>query len=207
MKSVAAKQLLAREWRGMLPSPADRLSLARICRRHFALPLLIVASGVSLVMGLSLPLLYVEKMYFWEKRYSVAKGVFGLWDDGEHFLAGLVFFFSFIFPILKLVLLAWIWFVPMLTARRAEWLARLSALGKWSMLDVFIVAILVVASKLGAVADVRTEEGIYYFASAILGTMIACEWMRRLVEQAARAELEPPAREPTSAEDIRRAGL
>lgn len=185
-----------------------RQSLARIHRRRFGLPLLIVASAVALGFGLTLPLLHLEKMYFWENRYSVATGVFGLWDDGEHFLAALVFFFSFVFPIAKLALLLGLWFVPMQPARRGEWLARLSALGKWSMLDVFIVAILVVASKLGALADVRTEDGIYWFACAILGSIVACEWMRKRVEQANHAQPEavpaPIRRDPTSAEDVRR---
>ena len=198
---------------GPLPKMAghthDRRSLARIHRRRFGLPMLVVASAVALGFGLSLPLIYVEKMYFWDNTYSVVTGVFGLYDDGEHFLAALVFFFSFVFPIAKLALLLWIWFVPMNHVQRGEWLARLSALGKWSMLDVFIVAILVVASKLGALADVKTEDGIYWFACAILGSIIACEWMRKLAAAALWTQPEPAAapREPTSAEDVRRSGL
>ena len=186
-----------------------RRSLAQIHRRRLGLPILVLASAVALGFGLTLPLLYVEKMVFWENRYSVATGVFGLYQDGEHFLAGLVFFFSFVFPIVKLALLLWLWFVPMRIARRAEWLARLSALGKWSMLDVFIVAILVVASKLGALADVSTEDGIYWFACAILGSMVACEWMRKLAQQAShvKSDLEAPADglEPKAAGDVPRA--
>ena len=187
----------------------DRRSLARIHRRRFGVPLLVVASAVALGFGLNLPLIYVEKMYFWDNTYSVVTGVFGLYDDGEHFLAALVFFFSFVFPIAKLALLLWIWFVPMNFTQRGEWLARLSALGKWSMLDVFIVAILVVASKLGALADVSTEDGVYWFASAVLGSIIACEWMRKLAAASLHAQPEPAvaAREPTSAEDVRRSGL
>jgi len=187
----------------------DRRSLARIHRRRIGLPLLVVASAVALGFGLCLPLIYVEKMVFWDNTYSVVTGVFGLYDDGEHFLAGLVFFFSFVFPIAKLTLLLWIWFVPMSGAHRGDWLARLSALGKWSMLDVFIVAILVVASKLGALADVSTEDGIYWFASAILGSIIACEWMRKLAAAADHAQPESlvAVREPTSADDVRRSGL
>ena len=45
--------------------------------------------------------------------------------------------------------------------------------GKWSMLDVFVVAILVVVVKLGAIADVEKHIGLYaYAASAILIMLI-----------------------------------
>jgi paraquat-inducible protein A len=44
--------------------------------------------------------------------------------------------------------------------------------GKWSMLDVFVVALLVVAVKLGAVASVETHYGLYAFGSAVLLTMV-----------------------------------
>ncbi len=44
--------------------------------------------------------------------------------------------------------------------------------GKWSMLDVFVVALLVVAVKLGAVASVETHYGLYAFGAAVLLTMV-----------------------------------
>jgi paraquat-inducible protein A len=43
--------------------------------------------------------------------------------------------------------------------------------GKWSMLDVFVVAVLVVAVKLGAIADVDMRYGLYAFAASVLLTM------------------------------------
>jgi paraquat-inducible protein A len=43
--------------------------------------------------------------------------------------------------------------------------------GKWSMLDVFVVAVLVVAVKLGAIADVEMRFGLYAFAASVLLTM------------------------------------
>ncbi len=39
------------------------------------------------------------------------------------------------------------------------------------MLDVFVVAILVVTVKLGAVANVEMHYGLYFFAAAVLLTM------------------------------------
>jgi paraquat-inducible protein A len=43
--------------------------------------------------------------------------------------------------------------------------------GKWSMLDVFVVAVLVAAVKLGAIASVELRFGLYAFATAVVLTM------------------------------------
>jgi paraquat-inducible protein A len=40
------------------------------------------------------------------------------------------------------------------------------------MLDVFVVAVLVVAVKLGAIADVEMRYGLYAFAGSVLLTML-----------------------------------
>jgi paraquat-inducible protein A len=44
--------------------------------------------------------------------------------------------------------------------------------GKWSMLDVFVVAVLVVTVKLGAIANVEMHYGLYFFSAAVILTMI-----------------------------------
>ena len=49
----------------------------------------------------------------------------------------------------------------------------LEVLGRWSMLDVFIAAVLVVTVKLGALASANLEDGIYFFGMSILLAMIA----------------------------------
>lgn len=146
------------------------------------IPLALAALCATLACGLVMPLLRIEKMVFWENEYSVATGVFGLFEDGQWVLAAVVFFWSVIFPIAKLVLLAWIWFGRVDDGQRGAVLARLEKLGKWSMLDVFIVAVLIVAAKLGPIADVAPQPGIYVFGVAVLGSM----WITGKIVELAR---------------------
>lgn len=167
-------------------------SLREIHPRRFGAPFLLLAASVLLAFGLYVPLLKIEKMVFWENEYSVATGVFGLWDDGQWILAAIVFFWSVAFPIAKLALLFWIWFGKMDPDQRERTLRRLEVLGKWSMLDVYIVAVLIVAAKLGPVADVTPEYGIYVFGSAVVLSMLVTAHIQRL----ARAGGEPPRPEP-----------
>jgi paraquat-inducible protein A len=44
--------------------------------------------------------------------------------------------------------------------------------GRWGMLDVFVVAVLLVTVKLGAIASVKVHPGLYYFGAAVLLMMI-----------------------------------
>ena len=164
---------------------AARQSIYHSLPRHFEIPLLILISAALLWIGLSRPLFEVEKGFLWMHRrssYSVLQGIASLKEDGQYFLAGVVFLFSLISPIFKLIVLGLLWVVPLRDERRAAVLHWLCVLGKWSMLDVFAVAILVVAVKLGPLAKVRAENGVYFFCLAILLSMITTmytNWLLR----------------------------
>ena len=148
-------------------------SLKEFYPRHYDVPLLLIMATVALVIGLSLPLVKVEKMVLWKSVYSIFTGVISLWELKEYFLAAVIFFFSIIFPFAKLTVLSLIWFFRMEDEEKKALLHWLGVLGKWSMLDVFIVAILIVAVKLGPLASVEPRPGVYVFGLAILLSMIA----------------------------------
>jgi paraquat-inducible protein A len=167
-------------------------SLREIHPRRWGPPLALLAASVLLAFGLYVPLLTIEKMVFWENEYSVATGVFGLWDDGQYVLAAIVFFWSVAFPIAKLALLFWIWFGKMDADQRERTLHRLEVLGKWSMLDVYIVAVLIVAAKLGPVADVTAEYGLYVFGGAVVLSMLTTAHIQRIAKRGGEPPEPPP---------------
>jgi paraquat-inducible protein A len=147
---------------------------------------LLAAAATTLVLGLVLPILRVEKFIFWESGYSIVTGVAGLFDEREWLLGFVILLFSVVFPIAKLGVLATLWWGHLTHEQRFALLRRLEMIGRWSMLDVFAVAILVVAGKLGAVADVEARVGIYLFAVAILLSMLATWRVKQLALRAAR---------------------
>lgn len=155
--------------------------LAQRFLRAAEIPLLLALASVSLAIGISTPLVTVEKAFFLTNDYSIWSGITGLWEDDELFLAAVVFFFSFVFPILKLALLTWIWFGRLGALARARCVHWLEELGRWSMLDVFAVAILIVSTKLGPLAQVSAQPGVYWFGAAVLTSMIATRRVRTLV--------------------------
>ena len=125
----------------------------------------------------------VEKMVLWKNEYSVIQGVNSLWEQGQITLAIIVFFFSIVFPIIKLSALALIWSVPLPEQKRQVVLYWLGLLGKWSMLDVFVVAILIVLVKLGPLAKIEAQRGVYWFAAAIVLSMITSMYVERLAKK------------------------
>ncbi|MGO9528223.1 MAG: paraquat-inducible protein A [Verrucomicrobiia bacterium] len=151
--------------------------------RRIEVPLLILASFVLLLIALSLPLLTVEKMVLWKNEYSVIAGVHGLWEQGQYALAIILFFFSIVFPLFKLAMLGFIWFIRLAERKRQAVLHWLGILGKWSMLDVFVVAILIVLVKLGPLAKVQPQPGVYWFAAAIFLSMITSMYVDSLAQK------------------------
>jgi paraquat-inducible protein A len=125
-----------------------------------------------LCVGLLAPVITLKKFVLIESTFSVLGGTVELLKEGRFFLFLLIAGFSIVLPLLKIGLL-----MRLLGAQdnRTEHLERylhwMHVFGKWSMLDVFVVAVLVVSVKLGAIASVEIRYGLYAFAVAVLLTM------------------------------------
>lgn len=94
---------------------------------------------------------------------------------------GVVIFTASIFlPILKLVVLA---YLLISVQRKSAWRPRdrtklyriIEAIGRWSMVDVFVVTILVALVKLGVFASIDAGPAAVYFAAVVVTTLIAAE--------------------------------
>ncbi|MCX5702584.1 MAG: paraquat-inducible protein A [Candidatus Omnitrophica bacterium] len=160
----------------------QKKTLQHLYPKRIDILILIIASAVFLFIGLRLPVLTVRKL--WERNtFSIISGIINLWEGRYYILSFIIFFFSVIFPIAKLVTLFVIWSVRLRDHQR-EWLLRgLSLLGKWSMLDVFVTAIIIVSIKLGALASAKAEIGIYYFGISILLAMLVTNLQSNLVNR------------------------
>ena len=134
--------------------------------------LLLVFISFCLVVGLVSPILTLEKFYLIQNTFSILSGLFQLLQEGKYFLFVVILLFSVVLPVAKLaVLFRLLTTTTMHSARLDRYIHLMHQYGKWSMLDVFVVALLVVAVKLGAVASVETHFGLYAFATAVLLTM------------------------------------
>lgn len=133
-------------------------------------PALLVFSALFLALGLVLPLVRFEKLYFFNETPSLIDIVVSLWGQGSGGLAVLVGLFSIVFPVIKLFGIALEATAPAQPGGEANWVARLlPILGKWSMMDVMLVALVIVAAKTSGMASAFTQPGLWFYAaSAIL---------------------------------------
>lgn len=129
----------------------------------------------SFALGLTLPLMRFERLYFLEDRPSLIQMVQGLWLDGEPLLACVIGLFSIGFPAVKILLTH----VAALTGGKSRSLALLSAVSKWSMLDVMLVALVLFAAKTSGLASATVLPGLWFYAAATLTAALAATFCRR----------------------------
>jgi len=78
------------------------------------------------------------------------------------------------------MLTLWLW--PRLDSTHAQRLFGFVAnLGKWSMLDVFVMAILVLTVKSSGVANIKVAGGFFLFFLSVMLTQSASLWTGRVV--------------------------
>jgi paraquat-inducible protein A len=111
---------------------------------------------------------------------TIMSGVVYLLVHGMWPLALVVFVASVFVPLLKLAIL----FGLLLSVQRgSRWrplertrLYRITeAIGRWSMVDIFVVTILVALVHLGALATVEAQTGAVFFGAVVVLTMLAAE--------------------------------
>lgn len=167
--------------------PTTRRSLASIHPHRWYVPLGLAAALGLLITGLILPVMRIERLIFWEDYYSIVTGAISLFENGHPILAIILFAFSVVFPNVKLVGLLAVWFVPLEEARRNRILRWVDLLGRWSMLDVFVVAVMIVLTQSKSFLDAEARSGLYVFTAAVVLSMVMTLDMERLAKRVRRA--------------------
>ncbi|MEE9303689.1 MAG: paraquat-inducible protein A [Thiotrichaceae bacterium] len=152
-------------------------------KQGVVIDLLLLVALISLVVGITAPLMTLEKLYFFENRISLIGAVSQLFEKKEWILFIIIGLFSLCLPFIKIASLMAILHIPhqgnTFLDRLLRWIEHW---GKWSMLDVFVVALLLVSVKLGALAKVTVHYGVYVFAVSVILTMIVSFWIDRLAK-------------------------
>lgn len=122
-----------------------------------------------------LPFMTIE-MYGRKNSSTIWEGIVTLADDGAWFIALVVFLASLLIPLLKLLILFYLSFTANNTEHREskkKLYDFVEVIGRWSMLDIFLLAVLVALVKLGNWAQVRPEAGAVMFALVVIFTMMS----------------------------------
>lgn len=151
-------------------------------RRVDILVYLVLLLGL-LITAQCLPVLSIKKFVFWKSQYSLWSGTIGLFRDQYYVLGLILLVFSIIFPFAKLCALLILWCGKFTDAQRLRVFKWLELLGRWSMLDVFVVAMIVVIAKSGGALQASPKIGIYLFAVAVLLSLVLTIHIRSLARR------------------------
>ncbi|MEH6786396.1 MAG: paraquat-inducible protein A [Paracoccus sp. (in: a-proteobacteria)] len=112
---------------------------------------------------------------------TIIEGVMELIHYGNYDIAAIVFVASIVVPIAKFVAIAWLAMVAGRPATTEQAHTRLKIfevvefIGRWSMIDVFVVAILSALVQLGFVASIHPGPAAASFALSVAFTMLSAQ--------------------------------
>ncbi len=169
--------------------PAAGRSLAhRVGRtQRWLIPALLLLAAVLLAFGWTLPIMTVETLVVLSEDISLLGSCWQLLQSGEWFLFAIILVFSILFPLIKLAVALYLWwFADLERPGFLRSLAWIESLGRWSMLDVFVVALSVVAIQISLVSDVEIHPGIYLFTAAVALSIVAVGRITQLARRVAK---------------------
>ncbi len=144
---------------------------------------------------------------------TIYSGIVYLWKEGSWLLAIIVFVASIVVPVTKLLTLSLLlvslqrhdrrWAVHRLEGYRV-----LELIGRWSMLDIFVVTMLAALVQIESLAELRPGPGAMAFGAVVVLTMLATHSFdpRLLWDEPGAAPDEIDALEPLEASTGERAG-
>ena len=131
-----------------------------------------------------LPLFVARVPFLWREQVTVVSGLAALWDL-DRFLFAIVLLCSVIAPITKLVATLHVWYrAPLGTAAKA--LGRLALLGKLSMAELFLLAVVIVGFKGVGVGRIEVAWGLEAFAAVVVLSFALSLWAEAAVRRLAR---------------------
>ena len=138
---------------------------------------LLVAALIAYVPANVMPIMVISNLGT-EHPKTIMEGVVGFWDDGSYPVAITIFTASVLIPGLKLLALLFLSAAAIglirVDGRQANRIYHLTELvGRWSMVDVFVVVVLVGLVQLGGLNSIRSGPGVIAFGFTVILTMMA----------------------------------
>ena len=120
-----------------------------------------------------LPILEIEKLGQ-HHQSSVIGGILELFRSGNLLVGTIILVFSIVFPLAKIVALIELSWLGALRQRHQAWTYRwMEQIGKWSMMDVMLLALLVMMIKLSDLVQFHFGPAVIAFALCVAMSMIA----------------------------------
>ena len=138
---------------------------------------LLISAMILYIPANMLPMMYTSSL-FGSESDTIMSGVVYFWTSGSWYLALIIFFASIMVPMLKMIALV---LLLVTVQTRSRWqlqqrgrLYRLvEFVGRWSMLDIYVVSVTVALVQLNALATIVPGPGAIAFGAVVVLTMFA----------------------------------
>jgi len=138
---------------------------------------LLITAMILYIPANVLPMMHTSSL-FGSQSDTIMSGVVYFWTSGSWYLALIIFFASIMVPMLKMIALV---LLLVTTQRRSRWQLQqrtklyrvVEFVGRWSMLDIYVVAVIVALVQLQALATITPGPGAIAFGAVVVLTMFA----------------------------------
>lgn len=140
---------------------------------------LVIAAYVLIIPANLMPVMATGSLFGTEKD-TIFGGVVFLWSSNSQILAIILFCASIVIPFAKLISLT---FLLISVQRHSRWKPKLraklyrivEAIGRWSMIDVYVATMLTALVQFGNLMSIRAGVGAIAFASVVVLTIFAAK--------------------------------
>jgi paraquat-inducible protein A len=138
---------------------------------------LLITATLLLVPANALPIMEVESLGQ-ASSSTIIDGILYFFQDGDYIIGMIIFVASVLVPIVKIAALATLlitaqgWHPAMLREKAALY-RFISFIGRWSMLDIFVIALLNAMVHFGVLSSVRVAPAATWFCLVVATTMLA----------------------------------
>ncbi|MYN16198.1 PqiA/YebS family transporter subunit [Rugamonas sp. FT107W] len=137
----------------------------------------LLAATILYIPANLLPVMYTHSL-FGKEDDTIISGVVYFWTSGSPALAAIIFIASIVVPVLKLAALS---LLALTAQRRSRWrplqrtmLYRIvEFVGRWSMLDIFVITLTVALVRFQSLATITAGPGALAFCAVVVLTMLA----------------------------------
>lgn len=140
---------------------------------------LLIASYILIIPANVMPVMKSNTLSGSEDD-TIMSGVIYLWVSGSQALSIILFIASILIPITKLIALT---YLLVSVRRRSVWKPKvrtqiyrvLEAVGRWSMIDIYVAAMLTALVQFGSIMSINVGAGAIAFGAVVVLTMFAAE--------------------------------
>jgi paraquat-inducible protein A len=138
---------------------------------------LVLASITFYIPANLLPMMHVQT-FAGTQSDTIMSGVIYFMETGSYLIGAVIFIASILVPVVKILIIIYLLIsvqrkMPTRRRERKRLYQLTEIVGRWSMVDVYVVSIMIALVHFGGLTEIKAGEGAFYFLLVVIVTMLA----------------------------------